>query len=122
MSQPPKATGFLESLESDDRLWVPALWWYELSNGLVIAQRRHRLAEAERLRLTRLYETLPIHTNAHLNADAAWRFQTIAKAEGLSAYDAAYIELAQRKGIRLATFDKQLTTAARKAGVQVPYL
>ncbi len=117
-----KSTRFLESLDPNDRLWVPALWWYELSNGLVVAQRRHRLTEAERLRLTQLYETLPIHTDAHLNADTAWRFQTIAKAEGLSAYDAAYLELAQRRGIGLATLDKHLTTAARKAGVHVPHL
>ncbi|MGE3978762.1 MAG: type II toxin-antitoxin system VapC family toxin [Nitrospira sp.] len=40
----------------------------------------------------------------------------------LSAYDAAYLELAQRKGTGLAILDKHLTNAARKAGVQVPHL
>lgn len=44
-----KADDFLESLEPDDKLWVPALWWYELSNALVVAQYRQRLTEAERL-------------------------------------------------------------------------
>lgn len=115
-----KADDFLESLEPDDKLWVPALWWYELSNALVAAQRRQRLTEAERLQLTELYELLPIHTDSHLNPDAAWRLQAIAKAEGLSAYDAAYLELAQRKGIGLATLDKRLGAAARKTGVHVP--
>ncbi len=115
-----KADDFLESLEPDDKLWVPALWWYELSNALVAAQRRQRLTEAERLQLTELYELLPIQTDSHLNPDTAWRLQAIAKATGLSAYDAAYLELAQRKGIGLATLDKRLGGAARKTGVQVP--
>ncbi len=115
-----KADDFLESLEPDDTLWVPALWWYELSNALVVAQRRQRLTEAERLQLTELYAMLPIYTDSHLNPDAAWRLQAIAKAEGLSAYDAAYLELAQRKGIGLATLDKRLGGAARKTGVHVP--
>lgn len=117
-----KATSFLESLKPDDRLWVPALWWYELSNGLIVAQRRHRLTEAERLQLTQLYDTLPIQTDAHLNSDTAWRLQTIAKEEGLAAYDAAYLELAQRRGAGLATLDRTLVLAARKVGVAVPRL
>jgi len=117
-----KASSFLESLDPDDQLWVPALWWYELSNGLIVAQRRHRLTEADRLRLTQLYATLPIQTDAHLNPDTAWRVQTIAKEEGLSAYDAAYLELAQRRGVGLATLDRALILAARKAGVEVPRL
>jgi predicted nucleic acid-binding protein len=51
-----------------------------------------------------------------------WRFQALAKKHTLSAYDAAYLELAQRKGIGLATLDKHLANAARKAGVQIPRL
>lgn len=109
-------------MDPDDRLWVPALWWYELSNGLIVAQRRHRLTEADRLRLTQLYDTLLIQTDAHLNPDTAWRLQAIAKAEGLSAYDAAYLELAQRRGVGLATLDRTLTLAARKAGVALARL
>jgi predicted nucleic acid-binding protein len=118
----PKAAGFLESLNPDDRFWVPALWWYELSNGLIVAQRRRRLTEAERMQLTQLYDALPIQTDVNLNPDTAWRFQTIAKEEGLSAYDAAYLELAQRRGLGLATLDRALILAARKAGVALARL
>lgn len=102
--------------------WVPALWWYELSNVFTMAHRRRRLSESESVRLVDLYGSLPIQTDTHLNSDAVWRFQALAKEHSLSAYDAAYLELAQRKGIGLATLDKHLANAARKAGVQVPHL
>lgn len=118
----PKAADFLESLEPDDRLWVPALWWYELANALTMAHRRRRLTESEGMQLFELYGSLPIQTDTHLNSDAVWRFQALAKEHLLSAYDAAYLELAQRKGIGLATLDKRLASTARKAGVQVPHL
>lgn len=117
-----KAASFLESLHPDDRFWVPALWWYELSKGLVVAQRRGQLTEADRLQLTQLHDTLPIQTDVHLNSDAAWRLQTIAKEKGLSAYDAAYLELALRRDLGLSTLDRTLRLAARKAGVAVPRL
>ena len=118
----PKAADFLESLEPDDRLWVPALWWYELANALTMAHRRRRLTESEGTQLLELYGSLPIQTDTHLSSDAVWRFQALAKEYSLSAYDAGYLDLAQRKGIGLATFDKHLSNAARKAGVQLPRL
>jgi predicted nucleic acid-binding protein len=48
-----------------------------------------------------------------------WRFHTLAEEYGLSAYDAAYLELALRRGLRLATFDQQMISAARKAGIRI---
>lgn len=100
-------------------LWVPALWWYELSNALAVAHRRRRLAEADITYLTELYGMLPIETDAYLDLDRMWRFYSIAQEYNLSAYDAAYLELAQRRGIGLATFDKRLASGARKAGIKI---
>jgi predicted nucleic acid-binding protein len=51
-----------------------------------------------------------------------WRFHALAKQYTLSAYDAAYLELAQRRGMGLATLDRHLILAARKAGVEVAHL
>ncbi len=115
-----RAERFLAVLGQETTLWVPALWWYELANALTMAHRRRRLSESEGLRLIELYGSLPIQTDAYLNSDAVWRFQALAKEHALSAYDAAYLELAQRKGIGLATLDKRLAGAARTAGVTVP--
>lgn len=115
----PKAERFLAALPPDGALWVPALWWYELANGLTIARRRGRLSEAESLRLTHLFGALPLHTDTNLQPNSIWRLQTLAAQFGLSAYDAAYLDLAQRRGIELVTFDRALLAAARKAGVDV---
>lgn len=43
----PKAERFLTTLPSEGALWVPALWWYELADGLATARRKGRLSEAE---------------------------------------------------------------------------
>lgn len=110
---------FLARLSAHDTLWIPALWWYEVSNALLMAQRRHRLTEADRLGLLRLYETLPIQTDMSLNPETMWRVQALAEEHKLSAYDAAYLELAARKGLSLATLDRRLMTAARNAGISL---
>jgi len=114
-----QAEGFLSERSSTDVFWVPALWWYEVSNALTMARRRRRLAEADRVRLLALYGSLPIQTDTALGSDAIWRFHVLAEEYGLSAYDAAYLDLAQRKGLGLATLDHRLHGAARKAGVRV---
>lgn len=114
-----RADRFLARGSREDAFWVPALWWYELTNALTMAQRRRRLADADVARLLELYGGLPIHTDTFLGRDAAWRFHSLALEFALSAYDAAYLELAQRRGLALATLDRQLATAARKAGVKI---
>jgi predicted nucleic acid-binding protein len=80
------------------------------------------LTESDNNRLIELYGSLPIHTDTHIGPEAVWRLQTLAHEHSLSAYDAAYLELAQRKGLSLATLDRHLTGAARKAGVKVARL
>ncbi len=114
-----EADRFLSRLSIKSNLWVPALWWYEMANALLMAQRRKRLGEAERIRLMELYRRLPIRTDGVLDSDIVWRLQTLAIEYNLSAYDAAYLELAQRKGLGLATVGRSLRGAAQKAGMKV---
>ena len=90
-----------------------------MANALLMAQRRKRLTEAERIRLIELYRKLPVQTDMTLDPDIISRFHTLAIEYNLSAYDTAYLELAQRKGLGLATVDRQLRSAAQKAGVKV---
>lgn len=112
-----RAERFFTRLTPETVLWVPALWWYELANAMTMAQRRHRLSEADAMRLTALYGMLSIRTDVHLNPDAVWRFARLAQTFTLSAYDAAYLELAERRGLALATLDRRLIKAAEAAGV-----
>jgi predicted nucleic acid-binding protein len=117
-----QADRFLSGVSEKNLLWVPALWWYEIANVLVMAQRRKRLAEADRMRLMELYRILPIQTDKTLDSDTILRLHTLAMQYNLSAYDAAYLELAQRKGLGLATLDQRLRLAAQQTGVKSAFL
>ena len=114
-----EAERFLGGISVKTILWVPALWWYEMANALLVARRRKRLTESDGLRLMELYRTLPIRTDRMLDSDTMLRFQTLGMEYHLSAYDAAYLELAQRRGLGLATVDRPLRSAARNAGIRV---
>jgi predicted nucleic acid-binding protein len=116
-----QADHFFSRVSGESTFWVPALWWYEMANALIGAERRKRLAEKDRMRLIELYRMFPIQTDTVLDSDAMYRFQTLAVEYELSAYDAAYLELAQRRGLGLATLDQRLHSAARKAGVEVAF-
>jgi predicted nucleic acid-binding protein len=114
-----EADRFLSRISMKSILWVPALWWYEMANALLMAQRRKRLGEAEKIRLMELYGRLPIRTDVALDSDIVWRLHTLAMEYNLSAYDAAYLELAQRRDLGLATVDRSLRVAAQKAGMKL---
>jgi len=114
-----KADRFLSRISMKNILWVPALWWYEMANALLMAQRRKRLGDAEKIRLMELYGRLPIRTDVALDSDIVWRLHTLAIEHNLSAYDAAYLELAQRRDLGLATVDRSLRVAAQRAGVKL---
>jgi predicted nucleic acid-binding protein len=98
---------------------VPSLWWYEIANALLMPQKRNRISEADRVRLVSLYGLLPVQTDTALYPEVVSRFQELALTHALTAYDAAYLELALRKGLPLATFDRKLKKAAEEGGVGV---
>lgn len=99
---------------SSERALTTDLFWHELRNALLIAERKKRLepsgAETELAAFRALpIDTVPSAADAHVLA--------LAKAHGLTAYDAAYLQLALSRGSPLATLDEALATAARDAGV-----
>ena len=114
-----RAERFLERLPPEAVLRVPGLWWYELSNALIMAQRRKRLADVDRRRALDLFKNLPIETDLNIGAELSGRLQGLAHRYTLSAYDAAYLDLAQRLDLGLGTIDRPLAAAARRAGVRV---
>lgn len=98
---------------------VPGLFALEVTNVLLGAERRGRITPAESARFLRLLEALPIEVDAETPARATRDVLVLARAEGLSSYDAAYLELAVRHGVPLATRDAALAEAARRVGVDV---
>jgi predicted nucleic acid-binding protein len=104
---------------ADNGAIVPALWRLEVANSLTVAMRRRRIdADFRRAALADL-ALLDITTDPHTDS-LAWG-ETLALADRfrLSLYDAAYLELAQRRTLPLATLDEELCAAAAALGVRV---
>jgi predicted nucleic acid-binding protein len=96
---------------------VPALWPLEVANILALGERRKRSTEAEAAVWLGLLRRLPIRVDEETPARAWTDVLHVARRHGLSAYDAAYLELALRLGLPLATLDDRLKAAAAAAGV-----
>lgn len=111
-----EAAGLLERLREDQAV-VPPLWLLELANGLVVAERRGRLTRADSTRFLALIRQLPIRIEQTSTLDMSASVMDLARAYELSAYHAAYLELALRIGQPLATLDARLRSAAARAGV-----
>ena len=96
---------------------VPDLWYYEVSNALIMAERRGRataqLVSAHLNDIERLAAFLDVSPTTPSVLVAA------ARQSGLTAYDAAYFELALRRNLPLATLDDKLRAAAQRAGIEL---
>jgi predicted nucleic acid-binding protein len=98
---------------------VPDLWHLESINVLLSAEKKGELNAADVERFVAQLESLPIVVDALTAHQAFSRTLALAKAYKLSSYDAAYLELAVRQSLPLATLDKELLRAAKKAGIEV---
>ena len=115
---PDEATGFTEALLESlgtRQVWVPALWVAECANVLQSAARRGRLLPGRRVEIAQELAELPVTVDAELPSVVP--LDRLAATHSLSAYDATYLELAQRRKLPLATLDRSLQLAARAAGV-----
>lgn len=95
---------------------APTLLFFELRNVLLVGERRKRLTEAESGAFLRIVKRLPIDADA--SCDEA-QLLTVARRHRLTIYDAAYLELAVREGLPLATLGADLEKAARAEGVGI---
>lgn len=101
----------------DGQAIVPGIWSLEVANVLTVAERRGRVTAAEVSRFVDLLLGLPIVTDAETSSRALGDILMLARTYELSAYDAAYLELAMRLGVGLVTKDRSLANAAARAGV-----
>ena len=106
----------LDRLEEDQAV-VPSLWALEIANALVVAERRGRLSPADVARAAELFLEVPISFHEVAPQSVLGPVLDLARAHGITAYDAAYLELAMREGLPIATQDKALRTAAEQVGV-----
>jgi predicted nucleic acid-binding protein len=96
-------------------VWVPALWLLEVGNLLLSAQRRKRITADKRRELAAAASALRLQVDREPVTITA--LDDLAARHGLSAYDAAYLELAIRRRLHLATLDEALLAAMTQAGV-----
>ena len=116
-----EATKFTESvldlLSAGAEALVPSIWPVEVANALLIAERRNRIALAQVTAILQKIAGLPIAVMPIDPASAFDHILPVARQQCLSGYDAAYLELALRQGLPLATLDEQLRRAAKTTGV-----
>ena len=98
---------------------VPALWPLEVANALIVLVHRRKLADDERREGLGWLHGLCVRVDHEMSALAFSRLSELAGAHQLSVYDAAYLELAQRRRLMLACTDGPLRSAAKRAGVDL---
>jgi predicted nucleic acid-binding protein len=99
--------------------WVPALWHLEVANVLQMGVRRHRHAADFRDRVLSDLSELPIHVDPETDQQAWGTTVRLAERHELTVYDTAYLELALRRRLPLATLDKDLSSAASAEKVEL---
>ncbi|NOY99685.1 MAG: type II toxin-antitoxin system VapC family toxin [Chloroflexi bacterium] len=112
------ADAVLEQL-TDGYALAPGIWPLEVGNVLVVAERRGRMTKAESVHFLELLRQLPIEVEMSSAPRMFAAVIGLAREQSLSSYDAAYLDLAMRAGLPLATLDSALREAALRCGVPI---
>jgi predicted nucleic acid-binding protein len=112
------ADDILVALEGHSIL-VPTLWPIEITNALLVAERRQRIKQSAIRRFVELLNGLTVVMASQSITESVSNILPLAREYSLSAYDAAYLDVALRHGAPMATLDKNLQKAGLKAGIEV---
>ena len=104
---------------SDFEAYVPAIWSLEVANTLLVAERRKRMTQEQSQLAIALLQSLLINVDEATDSKAFSSIFPLGRKEGLAAYDAAYLELAIRLKLPIATLDRRLAEAATRCGVDL---
>ena len=104
-------------LVNDTGAWVPGLWKLEVANILEMGVRRSRHSAAFRNSTLADLALLPIRVDAETDRQAWGATARLSEQHRLTIYDAAYLELALRLGLPLASLDSELRVAAQTEGL-----
>ena len=111
------ADALLKRVEAGDGIVVPPLWFLEVANGLLVAERRKTITAWERRLALERISALGLTVDEASARDALGRTSALSEQYGLSVYDAVYLELAIRCGLPLGTRDRALQSAAEQSGL-----
>ena len=113
------ATEYLLDMVTDSGAIAPALWPLEVLNALLVAEKRKRVDFTRRHELISALRSLPITLDTKTSSQAWMTTNQLAEQYRLTIYDSAYLELARRLTLPLATLDADLREAARALGVSL---
>jgi predicted nucleic acid-binding protein len=108
-----------ECLARGDEALVPAIWPLEVVNSLVVAARQKTISVAQLETFVRDLKDLPVEVDFEGVGRAYSSIVRISRQHQLSSYDAVYLDLALVGGLPLATLDKNLRAAAKRAGLEL---
>jgi predicted nucleic acid-binding protein len=118
--QTPEALNYLRALgEREAEALVPMLWCTEIANVLLTLERSNKLFNKLISEWTTTFRTLPITVFATDIEQSLTEVRSLAKAHGLSVYDASYLHLAICEQVPLATLDRELIKVAPQVGVKL---
>lgn len=109
----------LDSLGRGSKAFTPALWRWEVGNALLMGEKRKRLTATESNRHLTLLHALPIEIDEAGPREAWNAAPVLARKHQLTLYDAAYLELALRRGLALGSLDTDLRKAAKVEKVPI---
>lgn len=98
---------------------VPSLWSLEVANILLMEERCKRITHNAIVDFVTLLQKAPIEIDSSTPGLAFEEISALARQTNLTTYDAAYLELAKRTGLPLATLDQPLAKAAKRCGVEI---
>jgi predicted nucleic acid-binding protein len=107
----------LDALSARAEAITVAIWPLEVANALLMAERRKRISLADVTAMLQALAALPISVQTMDSRGAFNHVLSVARQQHLTAYDAAYLELALRTGLPLASIDDKLNRAAREMGI-----
>jgi predicted nucleic acid-binding protein len=114
----PETDHLLNEVAAGATVIVPALWFLEMSNVLLIAQRRHRLTAGQRKAAMEKLAAMQLTVDEEGFRNAFGKTSELAEKYGLTIYDATYLELALRRSLPLASRYEALKNAAKQCGLK----
>lgn len=109
----------VEERTDRDTVVVPAHWFADVANALLVGERRKRSTPANSAEFIERLGSLTIEVDEIVPERAWTEVLPLARAHGLTVYDTAYLELAERRGLPLASLDGALNDAARRVGIEL---
>lgn len=106
----------LDSL-ADGEAFVPGIWPLEVGNALLVAERKKRLGEASVVRFLELISNLPLSVEQETPDRMLREIISLAREQGISTFDASYLDLAMRMDLPMSTLDASMQKAARRLKV-----